>query len=186
MLTAEMASTNTKPNMILPRNRKVGSFSDIVRGRARFVNFTSYPRRSKTRRSRKTAGSRSAPRKPRVEWIRGRKLRVPRLTLTLYICLHTILLTPLGRRRGWQRQYLPIPDLRQRRAPQRQTRSSALRLSFAPGRARSNSRPLDVAAHPLTAQAHDRPKPMGGKRWGARAPRAAREAPPSWRLPERR
>jgi hypothetical protein len=32
--------------MILPRNRKVGSFSDIDRGRTRFVNFTSDPRHS--------------------------------------------------------------------------------------------------------------------------------------------
>jgi hypothetical protein len=56
-----MASTNTKPSMILPRNRKVGSFSDIDRDRTRFVNFTSDPRHSKTRRNRKTTGSGSSP-----------------------------------------------------------------------------------------------------------------------------
>src|SRR6516164_6408609 len=70
MLTAEMASTNTKPSMILPRNRKVGSFSDIDPGRTRFVNFTFEPPSLRNPgQGRNIAGS-SPPRcKPKVEWI---------------------------------------------------------------------------------------------------------------------
>jgi hypothetical protein len=44
MLTAEMASTTTKPSMIFPRNRKLGNFSDISRG-MRFNNLASSSRK---------------------------------------------------------------------------------------------------------------------------------------------
>jgi hypothetical protein len=44
MLTAETASTTAKPSMIFARNRKVGSFNDIDRGRACFDNPTSNSR----------------------------------------------------------------------------------------------------------------------------------------------
>jgi hypothetical protein len=44
MLAAEMASTTAKPSMILPRNRKVGNFSDTDCGQTRFNIPTTNPR----------------------------------------------------------------------------------------------------------------------------------------------
>jgi hypothetical protein len=74
MLAAEMASTTAKPSMTFPRNRKVGSFTDIDRGQTRFNNPTSNPRfRSENRENRE----RELPDpllKTRAEWIKGRKL----------------------------------------------------------------------------------------------------------------
>jgi hypothetical protein len=44
MLTTVIASTTAKPSMTLPRNRNVGSLTDIDCGQTRFDDPTSNPR----------------------------------------------------------------------------------------------------------------------------------------------
>ena len=43
MLAAEIASTTAKPRLILPRNRKVGSFEKTDFSLKRFKNLTTAP-----------------------------------------------------------------------------------------------------------------------------------------------
>jgi hypothetical protein len=69
MLAAEIASTTAKPSTIFPRNRRVGSFSDLDLDSAPCDISTPNPRLV-----RKTSGISSDPRlKIRAEWIKGGK-----------------------------------------------------------------------------------------------------------------
>src|SRR4051812_49313903 len=68
MLAADMASTTAKPSMILPRNRKVGSFGDIDCEPTQDLPAALF----NNRRVRKRALSESVP-IIRAEWIKGRK-----------------------------------------------------------------------------------------------------------------
>src|SRR6266446_5088135 len=73
MLAAVIASTTAKPSMTLPRNRNVGSLTDIDRGHARFDNPTSNTRllpRNQQNRERELP---DPVLKIRAEWIRAGK-----------------------------------------------------------------------------------------------------------------
>src|SRR6266404_5100689 len=73
MLAAVIASTTAKPSMTLPRNRNVGSLTDIDRGHARFDNPTANPRlRPKNQQNRERALP-DLVLKIRAEWIRAGK-----------------------------------------------------------------------------------------------------------------
>src|SRR6266576_2902125 len=73
MLATVIASTTTKPSMTLPRNRSVGSFTDIDRGQARFDNPTSNPRLLPKNQQNRERELPDLLLKIRAEWIRAGK-----------------------------------------------------------------------------------------------------------------
>src|SRR5258705_13047147 len=73
MLATVIASTTTKPSMTLPRNRNVGSFTDIGRGHARFDNPTSNPRLLPKNQQNRERELPDPVLKIRAEWIRAGK-----------------------------------------------------------------------------------------------------------------
>src|ERR1700694_2663734 len=73
MLAAEMVSTTAKPNMTLPRNRNVGSFTDIDCGQTRFDNPTSNPRLLSENQQNRERQLPEPVLKIRAEWIKARK-----------------------------------------------------------------------------------------------------------------
>src|SRR3981081_2081181 len=74
MLAAEMASTTAKPSMILPRNRNVGSLTDIDCGQTRFDSPTRTPIVLPIPSRNRKRELPDSMLKTRAEWIRGRKL----------------------------------------------------------------------------------------------------------------
>src|SRR4029453_7131448 len=73
MLTTVIASTTAKPSMTLPRNRNVGSLTDIDCGQTRFDDPTSNPRLlPKNQQNRERELPDWVP-KIRAEWIRAGK-----------------------------------------------------------------------------------------------------------------
>src|SRR5882757_1103670 len=75
MLATVIASTTAKPSMTLPRNRNVGSFTDIGRGHARFDNPTSNPRLVPKNQQNRERELPDPVLKIRAEWIRAVNLR---------------------------------------------------------------------------------------------------------------
>src|SRR5437899_9889101 len=73
MLATVIASTTAKPSMTLPRNRKVGSLTDIDRGHARFDNPTSNPRLLPKNQQNRERELPDPVLKIRAEWIRAGK-----------------------------------------------------------------------------------------------------------------
>src|SRR6202161_1538402 len=73
MLAADTASTTAKPSMILARNRKVGSLSDIDCGRACFDNSTSNSCPASENRQNRQGKPPGPKQKRRGKWRRGCK-----------------------------------------------------------------------------------------------------------------
>src|SRR6266487_6908379 len=73
MLATVIASTTAKPSMTLPRNRNVGSLTDIDRGHARFDNPTSNPRLLLKNQQNRERELPDPVLKIRAEWIRAGK-----------------------------------------------------------------------------------------------------------------
>src|SRR6266568_8011017 len=73
MLATVIASTTAKPSMTLPRNRNVGSLTDIDRGHARFDNPTSNPRLLPKNQQNRERELPDPVLKIRAEWIRAGK-----------------------------------------------------------------------------------------------------------------
>src|SRR5436189_6116475 len=73
MLATVIASTTAKPSMTLPRNRKVGSLTDIDRGHARFDNPTSNPRLLPKNQQNRERELPDPVLKIRAQWIRAGK-----------------------------------------------------------------------------------------------------------------
>src|SRR6266700_224921 len=73
MLATVMASTTAKPSMTLPRNRNVGSLTDIDCGQTRFDNPTSNPRLLPKNQQNRERELPDPVLKIRAEWIRAGK-----------------------------------------------------------------------------------------------------------------
>src|SRR4051812_26982683 len=74
MLAAEMVSTNAKPRLIFPRNRKVGINDDTDFGQTRFNSPTTAPCHLEDPDS-PVEVRLPGRKKLKIEWIRGRKFR---------------------------------------------------------------------------------------------------------------
>src|SRR5256885_9409151 len=73
MLATVIASTTARASMTLPRNRNVGSLTDIDRGHARFDNPTSNPRLVPKNQQNRERELPDPVLKIRAEWIRAGK-----------------------------------------------------------------------------------------------------------------